>query len=282
MRVIHTYRYRLYPTKRQEEALSQQLAICCELYNAALQERMEAWSRERRSISYFDQTVQLAEIKPFREDVAVINGNALENALKRAHLAFGAFFRRVKNGEKPGYPRFRSARRYDSMTFRQIGNALQGNRLRVSKIGNVRIKLHHPLDGKVKTLTVKREAGRWFALFAVEREPAPLAFRSDMIGVDVGVNAFATLSDGTKLENPRWFRVAQAKLRRLQRRVARRQKGSNRRLKAVLLLQRFHNHIRDQRRDFHHKQSRKIVNQNGLIAIEDLNVKGLASRGGLR
>lgn len=277
MDVIRTYRYRLYPTKRQEEVLSQQLAICCELYNAALQERREAWSRERKSISYFDQTVQLTEIKPFREDVAAINGNVLENALKRVHLAFGAFFRRVKNGEKPGYPRFRSARRYDSMTFRQIGNALQGNRLRVSKIGNVRIKLHRPLDGKVKTLTVKREAGRWFALFAVECEPASLAFSPSMLGVDVGLNSFATLSDGAKIENPRWFRAAQAKLRRLQRCVARRKKGSNRRRKAVVLLQRFHYHVRDQRRDFHHKESRKIVNQNGLIAVEDLNIKGLAS-----
>ena len=274
--MIKTFRYRIYPTKGQELTLNSQLAICCELYNAALQERKEAWARERKSISWFDQNLQLKDIRAVREDVAQVNALALQDPLKRVHLAFQNFFRRVKNGEKPGYPRFRPTHRYDSLTFRQIGHALNGNKLRISKIGNVRIKLHRPLEGKIKTLTVKREAGRWFALFAVECDAQPLPFNPNMIGVDVGLSSFATLSDGTKIENPRWFRAAQKKLRRLQRRVARRAKGSNRRRKAVLLLQRLHNHIRDQRRDFHHKESRKIINQNGLTAVEDLNVKGLA------
>lgn len=209
--------------------------------------------------------------------MAGINAKALQSVLKRVHLAFNAFFRRVKNGEKPGFPRFKSARRYDSITYQQIGKVLSGSRLRLSKIGSVRIRQHRPLAGTVKTLTIKREAGRWFALFSVDCEAQPLPFNINAIGIDVGLTSFATLSDGTKIENPRWFRAAQAKLRRLQRRVARRKRGSNRRRKAVMLLARFHNHIRDQRRDFHHKESRKIVNQNGLIAVEDLNVKGLAS-----
>lgn len=275
--MIKTFRYRIYPTKRQEQTLSNQLAICSELYNAALQERRDAWVVQRKRISYFDQTLQLAQIKPLREDVAEINGNVLENVLKRVHLAFDGFFRRVKNGKKAGYPRFRSARRYDSMTFRQIGHALQGDKLRLSKVGNVRIKLHRPPEGSIKTLTIKREAGRWFALFAVEVDVKPLPFCPNAVGIDVGLSSFATLSTGERIQNPRWFRSAQSKLRRLQRRVARRKKGSNGRRKAVLLLQRFHNHVRDQRRDFQHKESRKIVNQNGLIAVEDLNVKGLAS-----
>lgn len=274
--MIKTYRYRIYPTKAQEQTLNNQLAVCCELYNAALQERREAWQRQRKSISWFDQNLQLREIKDGRKDVADISSLVLEDTLKRVHLAFQGFFRRVNQGHKPGYPRFRSVRRYDSLTFRQIGNALTGNKLRLSKIGHVRIKLHRPFEGSIKTLTIKREAGRWFALFAVECDDQPLPFNPNMIGIDVGLTSFATLSDGTKIENPRWLRAAQAKLRRLQRRVARRKKGSNRRRKAVLLLQRFHNHIRDQRRDFHHKESRKLVNRNGLIAVEDLNVKGLA------
>jgi putative transposase len=275
--VIRTFRYRVYPTKRQELVLNSQLAICAELFNAALQERREAWQRERKSISWFDQNLQLTAIKKDRADVAGINLAVLENTLKRVHLAFGAFFLRVKRGQTPGYPRFRSVRRYDSLTFRQIGKALNGNKLRLSKIGNVRIKLHRPLEGTIKTLTVKREAGKWFALFCCEVEAAPFPFNPGAVGVDVGLTTFATLSDGSTIENPRWFRVAQAKLRRLQRRVARRQRGSNRRRKAVQLLQRFHNHVRDQRRDFQHKEARKIVNANGLIAVEDLNVKGLAS-----
>lgn len=274
--MIKTLRYRIYPTKQQEEVLNNQLAVCAELYNAALQERREAWHQQRKAITWFDQNLQLKEIRADRDDVARINANALEDVLKRVQLAFSAFFRRVKNGEKPGYPRFRSARRYDSVTFRQIGNAITSNRLRLSKIGNVRIKLHRPIQGEIKTLTVKREAGRWFALFVVECESSPLPFNPNMIGIDVGLSSFATLSDGTKIDNPRWFRAAQAKIRRLQRRVARRERGSNRRRKAALLFARFHKHIRDQRRDFHHKESRQVVNRNGLIAVEDLNVQGMA------
>lgn len=274
-KIIRTYKYRIYPTKRQEQVLNDQLAVCCELYNAALQERKEAWQRERKSISWFDQNLQLKEIKAIREDVAAVNASVLEQALKRVHLAFQAFFRRVKDSKKSGHPRFKSIKQYDSLTFRQIGNVLSGKRLKLSRIGAVRINLHRSFEGGIKTLTVKREAGRWFALFCVEGKASPLPFSANVAGIDVGLNAFATLSDGTKIENPRWFHRAQANLRRLQRRVSRRKKGSNRRRKAVLLLARFHNHIRDQRRDFHHKESRKIVNQNGLIAVEDLNVKGM-------
>lgn len=274
--MIKVFRYRIYPTKAQVQSLELQLAVCCELYNAALQERRDAWKLNRKSISWLDQILQLKDIRSNRIDVAAINGHALQNVLKRVDLAFEGFFRRIKTGDRAGYPRFKSASRYDSLTFREIGKALSGDKLRVSKIGFVKIRLHRPLQGAIKTLTIKREAGRWVALFAVECEIAPLPFSQSTVGVDLGLSVFATLSDGTAIENPRWFRTAQAKLRRLQRRVARRKKGSNRRRKAILLLQRFHNHIRDQRRDFHHKESRKIVNQNGLIAVEDLNVKGLA------
>lgn len=275
--MIRTLKHRLYPTGRQAETLAQHLAICCELFNAGLQERREAWRLERKSISWFDQNLQIAAIRQVREDVAAINSGVLENTLKRVDLAFKGFFRRIKGGEKAGYPRFRSARRYNSMTFRQVGNVVTGHKLRLSKIGNVRIKLHRPIKGAIKTLTVKREAGRWFAMFACEVEPAPLPFNPNMIGIDVGLTHFATLSTGEAVDNPRWYRKAERALRVAQRRVARRVKGSHRRRKAVLLLQRANIAIRNQRSDFHHKLSRKLVNENGLIAVEDLNVKGLAS-----
>lgn len=273
---IKTYKYRIYPTEFQRRVLNTQLAICCELYNAALQERRDAWNLKRKSISFFDQTLQLRQIRDAREDVELINANVLENVLKRVDFAFKGFFRRVKVHQKAGYPRFHSVQRYDSLTFRQIGNAINGSRLRLSKIGNIRIKFHRPVERTVKTLTVKREARRWYALFACEVESKPLPFNPNMIGVDVGLSHFATLNDGTAISNPRWHRTGQAKLRRTQRRIARRKKGSNRRRKAILVLQRAHVAIRNQRADFHHKLSRKLVNENGLIAIEDLNVKGLA------
>lgn len=274
--MIKTFRYRLYPTNAQERILEQQFAICCELYNAALQERRDAWKYQRKPISYIDQTKQLTHIKPLREDVAGVSANVLENVLKRVQLAFEGFFRRVEKGPNAGYPRFRSARRYDSLTFRQIGNAIHGNRLRLSKIGKIRIKLHRPLEGAVKTLTVKREAGRWLASFVVECEVKPLPACRTTTGIDVGITTFATFSDGSTIENPRYYEVAQKRLRVAARKVTRRRKGSKRRRKAVMVLQRACVHVRNQRTDFHHKLSRVIVNSFGLIAVEDLNVKGLA------
>lgn len=275
--MIKTFRYRIYPTKRQEQTLNDQLALCCELYNAALTERREAWRLEGKSIRFYDQTYQLKHIRSDRVDVAAVNAQSLEMVLQRVDLAFKSFFRRLKEGCKPGYPRFRSVRCYDSMTFRQVGNCVNERHLRIPKLGKVKIKLTRPVEGKIKTLTIKREAGRWFALFACECEPMPLPFSPNVIGLDVGISSFATLSDGSKIENPRFYDHAQRKLRIAQRRVARRKKGSNRRRKAILLLQRAMAHVRYQRNDFHHKESRKIVNNNGLIAVEDLNVKGLAS-----
>lgn len=275
--MIRSYKFRIYPTRRQEETLNHHLAICCELYNAAIQERRDAWKLERKSISYFDQCYQLTQIKPERADVAEIHATALEHTLKRVDGAFKSFFRRAKQGQKPGYPRFRATRRFDSLMLRQVSGALRTGKLRIARVGFIRIRLSRPVEGRIKTLTIKREAGRWYALFCCEVEKTPLSFNSNAIGVDVGLFAFATLSNGTTIENPRWYRSAQTKLRIAQRRVARRKKGSHRRRKAVELLQRAHIAIRDQRADFHHKLSRSLVNENGLIAVEDLNVKGMAS-----
>lgn len=133
------------------------------------------------------------------------------------------------------------------------------------------------MAGTIKTVTLKREAGRWYVCFSVETDASPLPESPESVGLDVGLDAFATLSDGTRIENPRYFKTAQAQLRRAQRKVARRQKGSPRRRKAVRLLQRAHVHIRNQRRDFHHQIARQLVHQYGYIFVEDLNIKGLAS-----
>lgn len=274
---FRVYKYRIYPSKRQTQTLNNQLAICCELYNAALQERRDAWQLERKSISRFDQIYQLPEIRGARADVAAVGAQTLDDAITRVDRAFKAFFGRVKRREKAGYPRFRAVSRYDSMTFRQdAARAPVHTKLRVSKVGDIKIKLSRPVQGRIKTLTIKREAGRWFAIFACEVEPEPLLFNPNTIGIDVGLSAFATLSTGETVENPRHYRAGERKLRVAQRRAARRKKGSNRRRKAVQTLQRVHIHIRNRRSDFHHKLSRRLVNENGLIVAEDLNVKGLA------
>lgn len=275
--MIKSFKYRVYPTKRQANTLNSHLAICCELYNAALQERRDAWNLNRKPISFFDQTYQLIGIRQERPDVATLNVQCLELVLDRVSKAFAGFFRRVKAGQKAGYPRFRPVERYNSLVFRSVGKALSDRKLRISKIGEVRIKLTRPVEGKIKTLTIKREAGRWFAVFVCEVEPTPLPFNPNVIGVDVGLTHFATLSTGEAIGNPRYFRQSERAVRIAQRRVTRRKKGSNRRHKAVVRLQRVHAYIYSQRADFQHKLSRRLVNENGLIAAEDLNVKGLAS-----
>jgi putative transposase len=199
--------------------------------------------------------------------------------LRRVDKTFKAFFGRVQRGEKAGYPRFKSRSRFDSYTFPSYGDGCRirdNAKLYCQGVGELKVKWHRPLQGTVKTVTLKREAGRWYVCFSVECEPSPLPVSDETLGLDVGLESFATLSDGTTIQNPHYFKTAQAQLRRAQRRVARRRKGSRRRRKAVQALQRVHAHIRNQRRDFHHQIARQLVNRYGLIAVEDLHLKGLA------
>lgn len=271
-----TYKFRLYPTRQQAALFGQTLGLCQELYNAALQERRDAWRINRVSVNFAAQSAQLPAVKEARPELNGVYSQVLQDTLHRVDKTFKSFFARVRRKEKAGFPRFRSSTRYDSFTYPQLGFSLRGSKLSLSKTGKVKIKLHRAIEGKIKTLTVKREAGRWYACFSVECEAKPLPVNTESVGVDVGLLAFATLSDGTEIENPRHYREAQAKLRRAQRKVARRKKGSHRRRKALQLLQRVHAHVRNQRADFHHKISRWLVNNYGTIAVEDLNVKGLA------
>jgi putative transposase len=201
----------------------------------------------------------------------------LQDVLHRVDRAFGGFFARVRRGDRPGFPRFRSAHRFDSLTYPQLGFAVVGRHLHLSKIGAIKIKRHRPIDGTIKTLTIKRDADKWFACFSVDVAPAPLPASADHIGVDVGLTTFATLSDGTDIANPRHARRAEAQMRRAQRRIARRRRGSAGRREAVRLFQLAHAHVRHQRADAHHKHARTLVDRYGLISVENLNLKGLAS-----
>jgi putative transposase len=273
------FKYRLYPNTAQIVALDGQLAEACRLYNAAVQERRDAYRISHKSINYCDQANQLKEIRA-AGDLALVNFSCCQDVLRRVDKAFNAFFGRVQNGQKPGYPRFRPASRYDSITLPAYGDGckmLDNGKLRLQGVGAVKVKLHRPIESKIKTVTVKREAGRWYAVFSVECEPKPLAASMEKAGIDVGLSAFATLSDGTEIENPRYYKQAQAKLRRAQRKVARRKRGGNNRKKAVRDLQRAHAHVRNQREDFAHKVARRLVLLFGLIVVEKLNVKGLAA-----
>jgi len=271
-----TFKFRLYPNRQQRERLSATLDVCRELYNAGLRERIEAW-KCRTPVRVFDQINQLPDIKAIRPDVAAVFSQVLQDTLRRLDKTYQAFFGRVQRGQKAGFPRFKGCNRYDSFTYPQSGFAL-GAKLQLSKIGNIKIKQHRDIEGQIKTLTVRREAGCWYACFSVEYQPTRLPHNSYSIGIDVGLEAFATLSNGKRIENHRYYKAAQAKLRRAQRKVARRQnKKSQRRGKAILLLQKVHRHVANQRKDFQHKWSYRLVQNFGMIAVEDLNIKGLSA-----
>jgi putative transposase len=274
-----SYKYRIYPSKEQTNALTNQLREACSLYNCALEERIGAYRICRKSINYYDQANQL---KAMRADgcLTLANFSCCQDVLRRVDKTFKAFFGRIKKGVKAGFPRFKPSRRYDCLTFPSFGDGcgLKGRRVRIQGVGEIKVKLHRPVEGKIKTVSIKREADRWFVVFSVECDSSPLPASQYTIGIDVGLTSFATLSDGSEIYNPRLYQEAQRRLRVAQRRVARRtSKRSNRRRKAVALLQRLHSHIHNQRSDFHHKTSRMLVNKYGLIVVEDLNIKGLAS-----
>jgi putative transposase len=272
------YKYRLLPTAAQHQALDAQLGEACRLYNAALQERRDAYHTSAVSLTYYDQAQQLKAIRS-AGDCALANFSACQDILRRADKTFKAFFRRIKAGQQAGYPRFKSRRRFDSYTFPSYGDGcrLADARLYLQGVGHIKIKLHRPLDGTIKTITVKRACHKWYACFSVEVKPMPLPETHTSTGLDVGLTAFATLADGTAVENPRYYKRAQARLRLAGRRVARRKRGGKNRRKAVLLLQKAHARVKNQRTDFHHKVARRLVNTYGVIAVEDLNIKGLAS-----
>lgn len=272
-----TFKYYLKPTARQRRLLERQLETLRQLYNAALQERRSAWETCRKSVNYYDQANQLKEIRGFDEDLRAVNFSATQDCLRRVQKTFDAFFRRIKSGDQAGYPRFKGRERYDSMTFPSYGDGvkLKDRRLYIQNVGHVKIKRHRPIDGTIKTITIKREGSRWYACFSVECETNPLPPTGKAIGIDVNLENFLTTSDGEVVENPRWLRRAEKTIVRLQRAVSRKKRGSNRRKKAVARWQEWHRKIQDQRRDFHHKLSRRLVNGNDAIFFEDLNIAGM-------
>ena len=291
------YKFRLYPTRKQCERLQQTLDACRTLYNVALTERRDAYNfhvkqhpgyydeatRKERSreigINYYSQANQLPEIKDMREEYRDIHSQVLQDVLKRIQKAFDAFFRRVREGGDPGYPRFQGKGRYDSFTYPQSGFSLtHDSRVSLAKIGSIKVKLHREIKGAIKTCTIKREGDAWYVVFTCEVEHKPLEVNHEAIGIDLGLLHFATLSDGSTIENPRYLRKAEKKLEKLQQALSRKKKGAHRRKKAVKQVAQAHRKVANQRRDFLHKASRSLVNHYGLIVMEELQPANLSKR----
>ena len=296
--MLRTFRYPLHPTIAQESTIDSWRVICQQLYNAALQHRRDAWEHEKRqrqlaedrneergrtkSVTYATQTVELTAI---RRGDALLDAMPLEaqrSALRRIDRAFVAFFRRCRSGETPGYPRFRSRDRYDSFDIGRVvphDDEARGSRsahVRIPKLGLVKFHEYRPLRGRVLNTTVRRVAGRWYICFQCDLGAAPAKKPvASAVGVDVGLTSFATLSDGTAVENPRYFRRAEDQLAMRQQRLSRRQRGSASRRRAKLLVAKAHERIKNQRLDFARKLVCALFTKYDLVAYEDLNIRGM-------
>jgi putative transposase len=274
--MLKSYKFRIYPSKAQNHKLCQTLDLCCELYNAALQERRDAFKIAKISLNYHSQAIQLPEIKECRTEFGLLHSQILQDTLKRLDKAFVSFFRRVKAGDKAGFPRFRSRSRYSSFTFPQSGFAIESGKLKLSKIGKVKIKLHREIEGKIKTCTISHSStGKWFACLSVECTAEALPTSKENVGIDVGLKAFAVLSNGEAIANPKFFRQAEKQLAKAQKKLSAVPKGSAECKKRRKVVARVHERIANKRKDFAHQESRKLVNRFGVMVFEKLNIRGM-------
>lgn len=267
--------YRLFPTKAQVTKMSHILDECRFVYNTLLEQRIVYWQEAGISVGLYDQQPYLPFLRDERPCLADVHSQVLQNVAVRIDLAFQAFFRRIKAGETPGFPRFRGHDRYDSFTYPQApsGCKLVGNCLQLSKIGNVQVVLHRPIEGTPKTVTIKRSStGKWYASILCEWRQSSWLPLDNVAGIDVGLTTFATLSDGETIENPRFFRREEKALAKVSRRHSKLEKGSPERRKHRKVVARVHERVKFRRHNFTHQHSRKIVNHYGTIAVEDLAV----------
>lgn len=277
------YVFRLRPTARQHVALAQCLDAHRELYNAALQERRDAWSHSKTRVFYGDQSRQLTEIRAVRPDQALWSFSSQQATLRRLNKAFDGFFRRVKAGQKAGYPRFKGKARFDSVEWPKDGDGARWlpdqRRVYLQGVGQVKVTVHRPVTGRVKTIQVKRQGRKWMLVLSCDDVPTnPLPATGRQVGVDVGVVTYATLSDGTEVANPRWARQEAARLEVAQQRLARAKRGCNNRAARRETVASRHRKIANRRKDFHHKQARVLVARYDLLVVEDLRIANMLRR----
>ena len=272
--LLRTFQFRLFPNAVQRTALEFILRDNCETYNAALQERRDAWKLERKSITYRMQQDELTELRK-DERFTVIACDIQRDALRRIDRAFQSFFRRVKAGQAPGFPRFRSPQRYDSFGFSLP--VVSENRLRIPNVGRVRLRGGREVAGRAKFCTVKRDGKRWQASVVTDIGLAPEKRAvGSAIGIDVGLATLAALSDGTKIENPRWAQRYEDRIAATGRILARKQKRSRNRLRARQALRRAHQRAANARTNYLHHISKWLVSRYDLIAYEDLKIRNMA------
>jgi putative transposase len=287
--VKRAYKLRAYPTRPQEGRAVRLLGDHCDLYNAALTERREAWRMHKVRVSYGGQSAQLKEIRAADPDGQGRHSfTAQQQTLRRLNTVFVAYLRRTRdlkqNPRRVGFPRFKPRQRFDQVLF-VVGDGARWEPANVGRwayasfqaVGRVKVHQHRPVAGRVKTLQLKREGRRWYVVVVTETEPVSLPTTGREIGVDVGVARFLTTSDGEVVANPRFLKAAQERIAELQRRKQRAHPGSGNRRRLRRALAKEWRKLRNQRRDFHHKSARGLVDSCDTIALEDLRVAAMTA-----
>ena len=279
--MMRTYQYRMYPTRKQEVKLISTLTTCRHFYNDSLAERKHQaeinklisdwqlfpWGKPKW-INYYDQAADLTQNKT--EYQKEVHSQVLQDVLKRVEKSFKNFFRGA------GYPRFQGRNRYDSFTYPQAGYYMtEEGKLKLSKIGDVKIVQHRPLEGKIKTCTIKKDVDQWYCSFSCEIDPQPTTMTDKSIGIDVGLKSLITLSNGEQIDPPKYLRQSEKKLAKAQRALSKKKKGSNNRNKARIEVAKIHRHIKNQRKDFAHKVSRNLVDSYDTIVFEELQIQNM-------
>jgi|SRR5271157_664638 len=271
------FKYRLWTNANQERELDAMLETHRRLYNACLDERKSRYETEKVTVKYAEQSARFKAERSTNPYYARLNFSSAQATMRRLDKAFAAFFRRIKTDEQPGYPRFKAWDRFGSIEFPAYGDGirLNGERLRIQHVGLVRVKLHRPIEGKVKTVTLKREAGKWYAVFSCDLGAVAITpTENPPVGIDVGLEKFLSKSDGTKPEpNPRYLKNALPDLRRKQRGLSRKKKGGKNRRKARKEVAKVHVRVANLRREHHHQTALKLVRRYGFIAAESLSIK---------
>lgn len=275
-----SYKFRLRPTTKQHVLLEQCLRSHCELYNAALENRMGSWKWNRESISYGKQSSQLSEIRKLCPGQSIWSFSSQQATLRRLNKSFSNFFRRVKNHQVPGFPRFKSVDRWDTVEWPKDGDGCKWkpeyNQVYLQGVGTLKVTVHRKIEGIIKTVSVKREGRKWFLILSCDGVPQKLLPKTGaIVGIDLGINVYVATSDGELIENPKWFRTSQGKLSRAQRKLVTKKKRSNNRKKQRETVSKLHRKTSNQRRDFQFKLANHLVSDYDLIIYENLNVKGM-------
>jgi len=272
------FKYHLYPNTNQEHELGIMLETHRRLYNAALEQRNFVWSQHRMSINYGNQSAELPDLRASNEWFKKTNAASCQATLRRLDKAFQRFFERVKRGETPGYPRFKAKDRFNSIEFPAYGDGIKliDNKLRVQHIGTIKIKLHRSVGGRIKTVSLKREADKWYAVFSCEIESTKASVnRLPETGIDMGLENFLTDSDGKHEPNPRYLKAELPALRVAQRSISRKKKGGKNRKKIVRTVRRIHARVKNQRREHHYQVADRLIRRFGFIGAERLTVANM-------